>query len=87
MDKGKAFKDTGGQWKSSTYSTEIDIHETRTLFIWVECITISLSVISKIDNKQIERVNSVQYMGATFTSTGDGTSDIQQRLVTTKQHL
>ena len=34
-----------------------------------------------IDNINVERVQSFQYLGAMFTTNGDGASNIKQRLV------
>ena len=40
-----------------------------------------------IDNINVERVQSLQYLGAMFTTNGDGASNIKQRLATAVQAL
>ena len=40
-----------------------------------------------IDNLSVERVQSFQYLGAMFTTNGDGTANINQRLATAVQAL
>ena len=40
-----------------------------------------------IDNINVERVQSIQYLGAMFTTNGDGASNIKQRLAMAVQAL
>ena len=68
---------------SSAYKLSINAAKTKIMELdkWQENTNIV------IDNINVERVQSFQYLGATFTTNGDGASNIKQRLAMAVQAL
>ena len=68
---------------SAAYKLSINDAKTKTMELdkWQENTNIV------IDNINVERVRSFQYLGAIFTTNGDGASNIKQRLAMAVQAL
>ena len=68
---------------SATYKLAINAYKTKIMELdkWQENTNIV------IDNIHVERVQSFQYLGAMFTTDGNGASNIKQRLAMAVQAL